>query len=285
MTEKRSYYLTTPIYYVNSVPHLGTAYTTVAADALARYRRMCGDDVWFLTGLDEHGQKVGQAAETAGVSPQEWVDSVAGKYREAWEMLDISNDDFIRTTEPRHEGGVQEFLRVLHDRGDLYKGVYEGWYCVPCETYFAEDQLAEDHTCPQCGRSVEFVTEDNYFFKLSAYQDRLLEYYEAHPHFVQPETRRNEVLSFVRTGLNDLSISRANVKWGIPLPFDDSHTVYVWFDALINYVTAVGYGDPSKADMFAERWPAQVPFCRQGHHSVPLRDLASDADGGRPRVA
>lgn len=260
MTQKQSFYLTTPIYYVNSVPHLGTAYTTVAADALARYRRLCGDDVWFLTGLDEHGQKVGQAAEAAGVSPQEWVDSVAEKFREAWTMLDISNDDFIRTTEPRHEHGVRELLRAIHDRGDIYKGVYEGWYCVPCETYFAEDQLSEEHTCPQCGRSVEFVSEDNYFFKLSAYQDRLLEFYEANPDFVQPQTRKNEVLSFVRGGLNDLSISRANVKWGIPLPFDESHTIYVWFDALINYITAVGYGDPSKSEEFARRWPAQVHF-------------------------
>ena len=260
MTQKPSFYLTTPIYYVNSVPHLGTAYTTVAADALARYRRLCGDDVWFLTGLDEHGQKVGQAAEAAGVSPQEWVDSVATKFVEAWEMLDITNDDFIRTTEPRHEHGVQELLRRIHERGDIYKGTYEGWYCVPCETYFTAEQLGEDNTCPECNRRVEFVCEDNYFFRLSAYQDRLLELYEANPDFVQPDTRRNEVLSFVRGGLNDLSISRANVKWGIPLPFDDSHTVYVWFDALINYITAVGYGDSSKAEQFAHRWPAQCHF-------------------------
>ena len=260
MTQKQSFYLTTPIYYVNSIPHLGTAYTTVAADALARYRRLRGDDVWFLTGLDEHGQKVGQAAEAAGVSPQEWVDSVSEKFLEAWRMLDISNDDFIRTTEPRHETGVAEFLKTIHDRGDIYKGVYEGWYCIPCETYFTQDQLGEGNTCPQCDRQVGFVREDNYFFKLSAYQDRLLEYYEANPRFLQPETRRNEVLSFVRGGLNDLSISRANVKWGIPLPFDESHTVYVWFDALINYITAIGYGDESKAEQFARRWPAQVHF-------------------------
>ena len=260
MTQKQSFYVTTPIYYVNSVPHLGTAYTTIAADTLARYRRLRGDDVWFLTGLDEHGQKVAQAAEAAGVSPQDWVDRVALKFREAWEMLDISNDDFIRTTEPRHEHGVQEFLEALHERGDLYKGVYEGWYCVPCETYFTAEQLGEDKTCPQCSRNVEFVRENNYFFRLSAYQDRLLEYYEAHPEFVGPDTRRNEVLSFVRGGLNDLSISRANVKWGIPLPFDDTHTIYVWFDALINYITAIGYGDPDKTEQFAKRWPAQYHF-------------------------
>jgi methionyl-tRNA synthetase len=197
MTQKQSFYLTTPIYYVNSVPHLGTAYTTIASDALARYRRLRGDDVFFLTGLDEHGQKVEQAAEANGVTPHEWADRMAAKFHETWEMLDITNDDFIRTTEPRHENGVRRFLKVLYDRGDIYKGVYEGWYCIPCETYFTEEQLHDDHTCPQCERKVEFVKEDNYFFKLSAYQDRLLEYYEANPQFVQPDTRRNEVLSFV----------------------------------------------------------------------------------------
>ena len=260
MSKQDSFYLTTPIYYVNSVPHLGTAYTTIAADALARYRRMCGDDVHFLTGLDEHGQKVGQAAEANGVSPQEWVDGIAGRYLDAWSLLNISNDDFIRTTEQRHVTGVQAFLRVLYERGDIYQGHYEGWYCVPCETYYTEEQLADGDTCPSCSRKVELVREDTYFFRLSAYQDRLLEFYEANPHFVQPETRRNEVLSFVNGGLRDLSISRANVKWGIPLPFDEEHTVYVWFDALINYITAVGYGDPAKADEFAKRWPAQLHF-------------------------
>ncbi|NTU72515.1 MAG: methionine--tRNA ligase [Coriobacteriia bacterium] len=262
MSNQQSFYLTTPIYYVNSVPHLGTAYTTIAADTLARYRRMCGDDVWFLTGLDEHGQKVEQAAVENGVTPIEWADRMAAKFHEAWEMLNISNDDFIRTTEPRHENGVQALLNTLHERGDIYAGTYEGWYCVPCETYFTEDQLHEDHTCPQCSRKVEFVREDNYFFKLSSYADRLLALYEENPHFIQPETRRNEVLSFVKGGLRDLSISRANVKWGIPLPWDESHTIYVWFDALINYITAIGYGsdDPAKQAEFAKRWPAQFHF-------------------------
>jgi len=256
----QSFYLTTPIYYVNSVPHLGTAYTTVAADALARYRRLLGDDVHFLTGLDEHGQKVEQAATENGVTPQEWVDSIAPKFVAAWEMLNISNDDFIRTTEPRHERGVQQLAQVLYDRGDIYAGHYEGWYCVPDETYWSEDQLAEGNTCPQCGRTVEFVREDNYFFKLSAYADELLALYEARPEFIRPETRRNEVLSFVRGGLKDLSISRANVKWGVPLPWDETHTMYVWFDALINYITAVGYGDPAREATFAHRWPAQTHF-------------------------
>ncbi len=259
----RSFYITTPIYYVNSVPHLGTAYTTIAADALARYRRMLGDDVFFLTGLDEHGQKVAQAAEEHGMSPQDWVDSIAPKFRDAWRMLDISNDDFIRTTEPRHVIGTQRFLQVLKDSGDLYQGHYEGWYCVPDETFWAEDQLAEDGVCPTCGRSVEFVREDNWFFRLSAYERRLLEHYDAHPEFIRPETRRNEVVSFVKGGLKDLSVSRTTFSWGIPLPFDPDHVMYVWFDALLNYITAVGYGAEDTPGFSGERaryWPAQFHF-------------------------
>jgi len=257
---RASFYLTTPIYYVNSVPHLGTAYTTVAADAIARYRRLLGDDVFFLTGLDEHGQKVEQAAAENGLEPQEWCDRLAEKFRATWDVLDITNDDFIRTTEPRHERAVQTLAQVLYDRGDIYKGHYEGWYCVPDETYWAESDLSDEQTCPQCGRPLEFVREDNYFFKLSAYQDRLLELYEERPEFIRPETRRNEVVSFVKSGLRDLSMSRANVKWGIPLPWDESHTMYVWFDALINYLTAVGYGDPEASAELERRWPAQVHF-------------------------
>jgi methionyl-tRNA synthetase len=258
---KGSFYLTTPIYYVNSVPHLGTAYTTVAADVLARYRRMAGYDVRFLTGLDEHGQKVAQAAEEGGVSPQEWVDSIAPRFRETWDLLEISNDDFIRTTEERHKRGVQAFWTKLHDDGYLYKGGYEGWYCVPCETYYAEDQLMESE-CPSCGRPVEFIREENWFFKLSEFQDRLLEHYEKHPGFVQPETRRNEVVSFVTGGLKDLSISRTTFTWGVPLPFDEGHVTYVWIDALLNYITAVGYGadDADSAALFERYWPAQVHF-------------------------
>jgi len=262
-----SYYLTTPIYYVNSVPHLGTAYTTIAADALARYRRMCGDDVLFLTGLDEHGQKVAQAAEQNGTSPQAWVDSVAPKFLETWTMLDISNDDFIRTTEERHVRGSQVFLQALKDNGDIYQGHYEGWYCVPDETFWTDDQLTEDRLCPTCGRQLEFIREDNWFFRLSAYQERLLEHYEqcerAGRPFIQPETRRNEVVSFVKGGLKDLSISRTAFAWGIPLPFDPEHVMYVWFDALLNYVTAVGYGadgTPGFSGPAAHYWPAQYHF-------------------------
>jgi len=258
----RTFYVTTPIYYVNAEPHLGTAYTTIAADALTRYRRMTGHDVRFLTGLDEHGQKVAQAAEENGVTPQEWVDSIAPKFLETWKMLDIANDDFIRTTDERHVVGAQAFLGKLHEQGDIYKGHYEGWYCVPCETYYTEDQLVEGE-CPSCGREVKFIKEDNYFFRLSAYQDFLLEYYEANPTFIEPESRRNEVLSFVRSGLKDLSISRTTFTWGIPLPFDPEHVMYVWFDALLNYITAVGYGQdgaPEFSGELARYWPADVHF-------------------------
>jgi methionyl-tRNA synthetase len=255
------FYITTPIYYVNSVPHLGTAYTTIAADALARYRRMTGHDVFFLTGLDEHGQKVAQAAEEHGLTPQEWVDSIAPKFVEAWKMLDITNDDFIRTTEPRHTLACQKLMQTLYDNGYIYQGHYEGWYCVPDETFYTEEQLVEGK-CPGCGRDVQFIREDNWFFKLSAFQDRLLEHYAANPGFVQPDTRRNEVLSFVEGGLRDLSVSRTAFTWGIPLPFDPEHVMYVWFDALINYMTAVGYGsqDPADAVRFERFWPADVHF-------------------------
>ena len=261
--DRPTFYLTTPIYYVNSVPHLGTAYTTIAADALARYRRMTGYDVHFLTGLDEHGQKVAQAAEKGGMTPQAWVDTIALKFQEVWRLLDITNDDFIRTTEERHERGAQQFLQVLKDNGDLYQGHYEGWYCLPDETFYTLEQLGEGNTCPLCGREVQFVKEDNWFFRLSAYQDRLLEYYAEHPDFIQPETRRNEVVSFVSSGLRDLSVSRTAFTWGIPLPFDPEHVMYVWFDALINYITAVGYGadgTPSFSGPLARYWPAQYHF-------------------------
>jgi methionyl-tRNA synthetase len=277
--QSSSYYLTTPIYYVNGVPHLGTAYTTIAADALARFERMDGRDTWFLTGLDEHGQKVAQAAEAKGVSPQEWVDSVAPQFIDAWEALSISNDDFIRTTEQRHIQGVQRFFEQMRANGYIYQDTYEGFYCVPEETFYTDEQLAEaaetaaaegrpstdEHgakLCPDCGRPLSFVQEDNLFFKLSAFQDRLLAYYEENPEFICPEIRRNEVLSFVRGGLKDLSVSRTTFDWGVPIPFAPGHVSYVWVDALINYITAVGYGsdDPAKQAEFAKRWPCQIHF-------------------------
>lgn len=276
MTAQRSsYYLTTPIYYVNDVPHLGTAYTTLAADVMARYRRMLGCDVCLLTGLDEHGQKVEQAASAAGMTAQEWVDKLAPSFIEAWDMLNINYDVFMRTTDAAHKKSVQAFAQRLYENGDIYEGKYEGWYCVPDETYWAEsdiDMPAEDEPenavpdCPDCQRPLQFVEEKNWFFRLSKYADFLIEHYENNPQAMGPDTRRNEVLSFLRGGLRDLSISRANVEWGIPLPWtedsDDPQTMYVWFDALINYITAIGFASGSEAcdEEFAYRWPAQVHY-------------------------
>lgn len=251
--------ITTPIYYVNAEPHLGTAYTTIAADSLARWKRMDGENVYFLTGLDEHGQKIAQAAEAAGQTPQAWADSIAPKFKAVWEALSITNDDFIRTTEERHTRGVQAFWADLYEAGWLYKGGYEGWYCIPDETFHTEEALV-DGKCPDCGRDVEYIREENWFFKLSEFGDRLLAYYDEHPEFISPETRRNEIVSFVKGGLKDLSISRTTFSWGVPLPFDEGHVTYVWIDALLNYITAIGYGDPSKVEEFAYRWPAQVHF-------------------------
>ena len=247
------FYVTTPIYYVNDVPHIGHAYTTVAADVLARWRRLWGDDVFFLTGTDEHGLKQQEAAERQGVSPQEWADRTSARFREAWDALDVSYDDFIRTTEARHRRAVQEFLQVVHDAGDIELDTYEGPYCVSCEAYYADDELV-DGSCPIHGRPVERMQEENYFFKLSRFGDRLLEHYAAHPEAVRPETRLNEVLGFIKQGLRDFSISRTSITWGIPIPWDPSHVSYVWFDALVNYCTAAGY--PDDRERFDRLWPA-----------------------------
>ena len=250
-----AYYVTTPIYYVNGQPHLGHAYTTVLADVLARCQRQFGRDVWFLTGTDEHGQKVQEAAAKLGVDPQTHVDNVVGRFREAWRRLEIRNDDFIRTTEPRHKTIVQEILQDLYDRGEIYRDEYDGWYCVPEERFFTEKDLVNGN-CPDCGRPVQRVREANYFFKMSQYQDWLVEYIQAHPEFIQPEFRRNETLGFLRKPLQDLCISRpkSRLAWGIELPFDPDYVTYVWFDALVNYVSAVGYR--RDAAQFARRWPA-----------------------------
>ena len=271
---KPSYYITTPIYYVNARPHLGTAYCTVMTDVQARFQRACGADVKFLTGMDEHGEKVAEAAEKNGFStPQEWCDSMEPAFADLWCTLEISNDDFIRTTQPRHIAGVQKFLKVLLDRGYIYKDAYDGWYCRPDETYFTETQVRHheeeriaageapadpDHPlCPDCDRPLERIQEESWFFKLSAFEKPLLDFYEAHPDFIQPETRRNEVISFVSGGLKDLSISRSTFDWGVPFPFDEKHVAYVWVDALINYLTALGYGSDDESE-FRLRWPAQV---------------------------
>ena len=242
------YYLTTPIYYVNDAPHVGTAYTTVNADALARWHRLIGDDVFFVTGTDEHGAKIVEAAEAHGTSPQEWTDRTSARFVESWRRLDISNDDFIRTTEPRHHAVVQQFLQRVYDNGFIELGTYTGLYCVSCEDYYTEEQLV-DGKCPVHGRPVIEMQEENYFFRLSAFEAPLLEYYESHPDFVRPTSKRNEALGFIRGGLNDVSITRTSFHWGVPVPWDDRHVFYVWYDALINYLTVASYGsDPERFD-------------------------------------
>lgn len=253
--KSKPYYITTPIYYVNDRPHIGHAYTTVLADVLARYQRLFGRDTWFLTGTDEHGQKVQEAATKLGIEPQAHVDNTVVRFQEAWKRLQISNDDFIRTTEPRHKIIVQEILQDLFDRGEIYRDEYDGWYCVGCERFFAEKDLA-DGQCPECHRAVQRVREANYFFKMSKYQDWLVEYIQAHPEFIQPDFRRNETLGFLRKPLQDLCISRpkSRLAWGIELPFDKDYVTYVWFDALVNYISAVGYRRDDKR--FSHWWPA-----------------------------
>ena len=256
---KKTFYVTTPIYYVNDVPHIGHAYTTIIADAIARFERMMGREVFFLTGTDEHGQKVQKAAEQKGLSPKELADRVVVNYKKLWKDLNISYDFFIRTTQENHEKGVQEIFMKLKEKGDIYKGVYKGWYCISCENFLSEDvPLNEDgtKTCPDCGKLTEIVEEECYFFKLSKYQKPLLDFYSKNPNFVRPKGRMNEVISFVKSGLKDLSITRTTVKWGIPVPDDPKHTIYVWFDALHNYLTGIGYGWNEK--LFQKFWPANL---------------------------
>ena len=263
---KGTYSFTTPIYYVNAAPHLGTAYTTIAADTLARYQRMNGYDVAFVTGMDEHGQKVADTAASKGMTPQEWCDSMEPAFRDAWEMLNITYTDFVRTTEPRHAETVKKFWNDLYDKGYLYKGSYEGWYCVHEETYYAESDLEKNEdgvfVCPDCKRPVQQASgEENWFFKLSEFAQPLLDFYEANPDFIRPETRKNEIVSFVKGGLKDLSISRSTFDWGVPLPFDEGHVAYVWADALLAYLTGIGYGqDETRAGEFEARWPMQYHF-------------------------
>ncbi|MDF2846568.1 MAG: methionine--tRNA ligase [Oerskovia sp.] len=263
-----TFYLTTPIYYVNDAPHIGHAYTTVAADVVTRWHRQRQEPVWFLTGTDEHGQKVMRTAEANGVTPQEWADRlVESSWKPVLHTLDALNDDFIRTTQPRHTDRVQAFIQDLYNKGEIYAGSYEGPYCVGCEEYKLPGDLVDgtgeyegQKLCPIHGKPVEMLSEQNYFFKMSAYQDRLLALYEAHPEFVQPASARNEVLAFVKGGLQDLSISRNTFDWGIPIPWDTTHVLYVWFDALLNYATAVGLDsdDPEQQAKFAATWPASV---------------------------
>ena len=251
----KKFYITTPIYYVNARPHIGHAYTTIACDTIARRHRMLGHDTWFLTGTDEHGQKIERAAQAAGKTPQQFADEVSNAFRTSWDRLGLSYDDFIRTTSDRHKQGVQALWRKIRDNGYIYKGTYTGQYCVFDELYV--DAVGPGAPCPDCGRPTETVQEENYYFKLSAFQDKLIDLYTSQPDFIRPETRRNEVLSFVRSGLRDLSISRSTFSWGIPVPDDPKHVTYVWLDALANYITALGFGsnDTSKFDKY---WPADV---------------------------
>jgi len=247
------FYATTPIYYVNDAPHIGHAYTTVIGDALCRWHRLLGDDVFYLTGTDEHGLKMLRAAEAQAMTPRELADRNSERFRQAWDDLDIAYDQFIRTTEPRHYAATERFLQAVYDNGDLELRTYEGLYCVPCEAYYAEDE-AVDGNCPIHDRPLELLAEENWFFLLSRYEQRLLDWYEAHPEAVYPDTRRNEVLGFVKGGLRDISISRSSFDWGVPLPWDPAHVAWVWFDALPNYITAAGYGE--EGSDFDKWWPA-----------------------------
>ncbi len=253
-TFNQTFYITTPIYYVNGVPHIGSATTTLLCDAIARFHRLRGDKTFFLTGTDENAPKVAAAAASAGIETQRFADSVSQRYRDCWQFLHISNDDFIRTTEPRHAAIVAEVFRRLQAQGDIYAGKYEGWYSVSDETFFLDSEV-EDGRAKESGAAVEWVSEDNYYFKLSAYSDRLLAHIDAHPEFLQPDTRRNEVLAFIKSGLRDIVISRRNTGWGIPVPGDDSQVIYVWFDAVINYLSATGWPDNAVWDTV---WPADV---------------------------
>jgi methionyl-tRNA synthetase len=256
---KKAFYITTPIYYVNDVPHIGHTYTTIIADALNRFQKLLGNKVFFLTGTDEHGQKVEKAATERGLKPIELADQVVGRYKDLWRALNISYDFFIRTTEPFHEKGVQKIFKKLIEKGDIYKGIYKGWYCVSDENFLAEDVPLEKEgykICPDCGKRADVVSEECYFFNLSAYQKPLLDFYSKFPAFVRPPSRMNEVVSFVRQGLKDLSITRTTVKWGIPVPDDPDHTIYVWFDALHNYLTGIGYD--WNMELFEKFWPATV---------------------------
>lgn len=255
MSTGKSYYITTPIYYPSDNLHIGHAYTTVAGDCLARFKRMSGYDVYYLTGTDEHGQKIERTARGKGLEPLDFVNPIVDSIQALWKTLLITNDDFIRTTEARHEKVVQALFQQVYDQGDIYMSEYQGWYCTPCETLFTERQL-EDGKCPDCGREAELIKEESYFFNMAKYAPRLLEHIAANPDFIQPESRKNEVVSFIKGGLDDLCVSRTSFTWGVPVPFNNKHVVYVWFDALINYLSAIGHGaDPDKFDAY---WPADV---------------------------
>ncbi len=255
--DKKTFYITTPIYYPSDKLHIGHTYSTVAADTMARYKRFQGYDTFFLTGTDEHGQKIEDKAKEAGVTPKEYVDNIVAGIKDLWKLMNISNDKFIRTTDEYHEKAVQKIFKKMYDKGDIYMGYYEGLYCKPCESFWTETQAA-DGKCPDCGRPVTKEREEAYFFKLSAYADRLVKYYEEHPGFIEPQSRQNEMVNnFIKPGLQDLCVSRSSFKWGIPVPINEKHVIYVWLDALTNYITALGYGSDDES-MFNKFWPADV---------------------------
>lgn len=257
MPNKETFYITTPIYYPSDNLHIGHAYTTVAADTMARFKKQEGYDTFFLTGTDEHGQKIERKAQAKGVTPQAYVDEIVRGIKELWKLMDVDYDDFIRTSDERHVKAVQKIFRRLYEQGDIYKGSYEGWYCTPCESFFTEMQL-KDGCCPDCGRPVEKTNEEAYFFRMGKYQQWMIDYIEQHPDFIQPASRRNEMLNnFLRPGLQDLCVSRTSIKWGVPVDFDPTHTVYVWLDALTNYITALGYGSEDDS-LYRKYWPADI---------------------------
>lgn len=257
MAEKKTFYITTPIYYPSDNLHIGHAYCSVAADTMARYKKLTGHEVFFLTGTDEHGQKIEQRAKAAGVTPKAFVDTIVSGIKDLWALMDVEYDDFIRTTDERHEVIVQRIFTQLYEQGDIYKGEYEGWYCTPCEAHWTQTQL-RDGKCPDCGRDVQLLREESYFFRMSKYQDWLIQYIEEHPDFIQPASRANEMLAnFLRPGLQDLCVSRKSFKWGVPVPFDPEHVIYVWIDALSNYITALGYSTDHDG-LFRKFWPADL---------------------------
>jgi methionyl-tRNA synthetase len=255
---KGTFYVTTPIYYPSAKLHIGHTYTTVAADALARFKRFTGYDVHFLTGTDEHGEKIQEAAKQKGLTPKAYVDEIVEDIKKIWETMEISYDYFIRTTDDYHKKAVQAIFKTLYEKGDIYKSEYEGWYCTPCESFWTQTQLKEENSCPDCGRPAHLAKEEAYFFKLSKYQDRLMKYFEDHPEICYPDARRNEMISnFLKPGLEDLCVSRTSFNWGIPVSFDTKHVIYVWFDAVSNYITALGYGSENM-EKYNRYWPADV---------------------------
>jgi len=280
MSDRKTFYITTPIYYPSDSAHIGHAYTTVAADTMTRYKKMRGYDTYFLTGTDEHGQKIQRRAQAAGKDTQAFVDEIVVSFQDLWKTLKIDYNDFIRTTEPRHKKVAQKLFQDIYDRGDIYKAQYEGWYCSPCETFFTERQLGENHICPDCGRPAELTQEESYFFKMSKYTDRWLRMIEENPDFIQPESRRNEMVNFVKSGLDDLCVSRTTFDWGIKVPFDEKHVIYVWFDALVNYLSALNMGSDDDS-LYQKFWPADVHLVGKDiirFHTViwPIMLMAAD---------